>query len=548
VTVALKVNPTEAIDIDRYTGMMRELKEQESEFYNDLVKLSVLQGTLDTNLSISLIIPVEDRAKIIAPVIDVLQPSSELEAFNKEGLFYRNNFSDDRIVPEIKPRYQTVDSGLGLQIDYRKTDTFLASLANGITPGSGKLVSLNNKYSFMNGADKDFLKMKRYQYVSGLVGGSPATIVVDITTGNQMSSKEFTKLSNEGTLSKYEMVGYKKVKSEDSVPLTIQRKVRKSLDEFSVFKMVNLYGSPRIVTEYPKLMTPSTFDNNTFEVKEELTDNFIISILSGQEVAAPQESTFVDDRATTSIVEQETARPTEEVTATPSSFQDAIDKVFEKRFDDYMGDDYFYLDLPSGLTQAQLTDILDANNYKKYEKTISTLEDFKKAQEIEKQYPKVVIVYDGYGDSTTKGLRDVIESELTELSAEVGNEIEYFQPDNFESLIRDFENGRIPEEFREAAEEKLNELGLIGLVGYNPNQLPMFDVVDPITKNRMDMESEYQNGTLKVSVLPNGSKYFVLLDGRILDANPKSLGNESVTDPDMKDMILDKAVIYKKTC
>ena len=284
VTVAFKAKPTDAIDIDRYTGMMRELKEKEPEFYNDLVKLSVLQGTLDTNLSISSIIPVEDRAAIISPVIDVLQPSSELETFNKEGLFYRNNFSDDRIVPEIKPRYQTVDTGFGLQIDYRKTDTFLASLANGITPGSGKLVSLNNKYSFMNGADKDFLKMKRYQYVSGFAGGNPTTIVVDITTGKQMSSKEFTKLSNEGKVSKYEMVGYKKVKSEDGVKLTIQRKVGKSLDEFSVFKMVNLYGAGKIVAEYPSLMTPSPLDNNTFKMEEELTDNAIIAMLAGEVV------------------------------------------------------------------------------------------------------------------------------------------------------------------------------------------------------------------------------------------------------------------------
>ncbi|NBO79517.1 MAG: hypothetical protein EBV27_07835 [Actinobacteria bacterium] len=231
-----------------------------------------------------------------------------------------------------------------------------------------------------------------------------------------------------------------------------------------------------------------------------------------------------------------------------SSFKDALDKAFEKGFNDYMGDEYFYLDLPNNLTQAQLTDILDADNYKKYEKQILTLEDFKKAQEIEKQYPKTVIVYDGYGDSTTKGVRDVIESELTELSIEVDNEIKYFQANNFESLIRDFENGIIPEEFREAAEEKLKELGLFKFVGYDPNQLALFDVVDPLTKNRMDMQSEYQNGTLKISVLPNGSKYFVLLDGRILDANPKSLGNESVTDPDMRDMILDKAVVHKKTC
>jgi hypothetical protein len=332
VTVALKVKPTEAIDIDRYTGMMRELKEQELEFYNDLVKLSVLQGTLDTNLSISSIIPVEDRAKIIAPVIDVLQPSSELEAFNKEGLFYRNNFSDDRIVPEIKPRYQTVDSGLGLQIDYRKTDTFLASLANGITPGSGKLVSLNNKYSFMNGADKDFLKMKRYQYVSGLVGGSPATIVVDITTGNQMSSKEFTKLSNEGTLSKYEMVGYKKVKSEDGVPLTIQRKVRKSLDEFSVFKMVNLYGAGRILVEYPKLMAPSALDNNTFKVEEELTDNAIIAMLAGEPI--PAAPVVADEKSLASevleeapIVEEEVVEPTENKADVETAFQDGTLRI-----------------------------------------------------------------------------------------------------------------------------------------------------------------------------------------------------------------------------
>jgi hypothetical protein len=388
VTVSLKVKPTDAIDVDMHIGMMRELKEQEAEFYNDLVKLSILQGTMDTNLSIASIVPVEDRAAIIAPVIDVLQPSSELEVFDEEGLFYRNNFADDTIVPEINPNYEDVsDVGETIRINYASVDTFLQSIANGITQGSGKLVALNNTYSFTSQANRDFVKMKRYQRVFGQANMG----VVDITTGRVIPN--FNTLVKEGAVSKNEMVGYKKVKSEDGDPLTI---VGASLDEYTVFKMVNLYGNPRIVTEYPKLMTPSVFDNNTFKVKEELTDEFIISIFSGEEVAAPQESTFVDDNATTSIVEQETATPTEEVATT--------------------------------------------------------------------------------------------------------------------------------------------------------NQLPLFDVIDPITKNRMDMESEYQNGTLKISVLPNGSKYFVLLDGRILDADPKNLGNESVTDPDMKDMILDKAVIYKKTC
>ena len=332
VTVALKVKPKDAIDIDRYTGMMRELKEKEPEFYNDLVKLSVLQGTLDTNLSISSIIPLEDRASIIAPVINTLQSSSELEVFNKEGLFYRNNFSDDRIVPEIKPRYQTVDTGVALDINYKKTDTFLDSLVNGITKGSGKLISLNNKYSFMNEADKDFLKMKRYQYVSGLFKGNPATIVVDITTGKPISSSEFKELSNEGKVFKYEMVGYKKVKSEDGVPLTIQRKVGKSLDEFSVFKMVNLYGSTRIVNEYPKLMAPSPLDNNTFKVEEELTDNAIIAMLAGEPI--PAAPVIADEQSLASevleeapIVEEEVVEPTENKADIETAFQDGTLRI-----------------------------------------------------------------------------------------------------------------------------------------------------------------------------------------------------------------------------
>lgn len=378
VTVSLKVKPTDAIDVDMHIGMMRELKELEPEFYNDLVKLSILQGTMDTNLSIAPIVPVEDRAAIIAPVIDILQPSSELEVFDKEGLFYRNNFADDTIVPEIKPRYGEVsDVGETIRINYSNVDTFLQLTTHGITKGSGKLVALNNTYSFMNQANKDFVKMKRYQRVFGQANVG----VIDITTGKVVPN--FNALVKEGTVSKNEMVGYKKVKSDDGVPLTIQQKVGKSLDEFSVFKMVNLYGSPRIVTEYPKLMTPSTFDNNTFEVEEELTDNFIISILSGQEVAAPQESTFVDDTATTSIVEQETAT--------------------------------------------------------------------------------------------------------------------------------------------------------------------LVEGVDEITKNREDIEKELQDGTLRISTY-NKNEYFVLLDDRILESNNENLGKEIVADLETKEQILDKAVLYRKTC
>jgi hypothetical protein len=138
------------------------------------------------------------------------------------------------------------------------------------------------------------------------------------------------------------MVGYKKVKSEDGVPLTIQRKVRKSLDEFSVFKMVNLYGAGRIVAEYPKLMTPSPLDNNTFKVEEELTDNAIIAILAGQPIpVAPviaDEQSLASEVLEEAPIVEEVIEPTENKADIETAFQDGT-----LRISVYNNDKYFVL-------------------------------------------------------------------------------------------------------------------------------------------------------------------------------------------------------------
>jgi hypothetical protein len=63
----------------------------------------------------------------------------------------------------------------------------------------------------------------------------------------------------------------------------------------------------------------------------------------------------------------------------------------------------------------------------------------------------------------------------------------------------------------------------------------------------VNIRKELQDGTLRVSTY-NNSEYFVLLDGRILGSGKTNLGKETVTDPKIKEQILDKAVVYKKTC
>jgi hypothetical protein len=562
VTVSLKVKPTDAIDVDMHIGMMRELKEQEPEFYNDLVKLSILQGTMDTNLSIAPIVPVEDRAAIIAPVIDVLQPSSELEVFDKEGLFYRNNFYDNGIVPEISPRYNAVDTGLGLQIDYSKTDTFLASITNGITPGSGKLISLNNKYSFMNQADKDFVKMKRYQYVSAMTGGGPRTIVVDITSGKTMSVKDFTKLSNEGIVSKNEMVGYKKVKSEDGVPLTIQRKSGKSLDEFSVFKMVNLYGSSRIVAEYPKLMTPSTLDNNTFKVEEELTDNAIIAIFAGEVV--PTTFVIADEQSLASGILEEAT----EVTDGAKTYSGRITslkpnqifvfgsneggsqgqapthgagaaKLAKDKFGAIQGQSRGLQGQSYAIVTKKFYDVKRSSTPEEITTEIKTLYDYARNN------PDKEFLVSDYSETNLNGYSGQEMAAMFTNAGPIPSNIVFNE--NFEKLITTQPTVEGVTPAQPLRTIKVNQFNIT----IQPDGKMFFDngkeVTDQTIKNKVNIRKELQDGTLRVSTY-NNSEYFVLLDGRILGSGKTNLGKETVTDPKIKEQILDKAVVYKKTC
>jgi hypothetical protein len=73
------------------------------------------------------------------------------------------------------------------------------------------------------------------------------------------------------------------------------------------------------------------------------------------------------------------------------------------------------------------------------------------------------------------------------------------------------------------------------------------EVTDQTIKNKVNIRKELQDGTLRVSTY-NNSEYFVLLDGRILGSGKTNLGKETVTDPKINEQILDKAVLYRKTC
>jgi hypothetical protein len=72
-------------------------------------------------------------------------------------------------------------------------------------------------------------------------------------------------------------------------------------------------------------------------------------------------------------------------------------------------------------------------------------------------------------------------------------------------------------------------------------------VTDAVLQNQASIVKEKRNGTLRTSV-SGGFNFFILSDNKILLSGKTNIGKEYIADPEMMQRILDKAVIYKKTC
>lgn len=106
-TIKLKVNDKIAYTENMYTGMMRELRDNPdtNELYKGIVRLAILQGTYQSPISIKNIIPVEDYAKHITPIIAGLRVDDDIRAFATSNEFQRNEWQDNDVVPIIEPRF-----------------------------------------------------------------------------------------------------------------------------------------------------------------------------------------------------------------------------------------------------------------------------------------------------------------------------------------------------------------------------------------------------------------------------------------------------------
>ena len=273
-TIKLKVNLKEAYDENLYIEMMRELRELDPELYNNIVKVAILQGTYQSPVSINNVIPLEDYSKKVKPIIDTLVNDVNVEYFAK-GMFQKNNWKDETIVPTTTPRfyferdanYDPIEEYVGEDpygndVFQYKVSPFLEGFDGPTLQEKRLVLTLSPKYDARNGANSDFVKVPKV--IVNKIGEN-----INIVTGKTISAQAMRAVRMAGDTSLTDYYGYQKVRYSNGTPVT-------TIKGDYVYKLINLLGDGNLVSEYYLDGRPSVLNNGTVKIDQEISDATII--------------------------------------------------------------------------------------------------------------------------------------------------------------------------------------------------------------------------------------------------------------------------------
>ena len=289
-TISLKANIKDAYSENLYTGMMRELRDSKNpdlrELYNDIINVSILQGTSQSAISIRNIIPVEDYAQKVAPIFQQLKADDQLKAF-ENALFERNNFRNSDIFQDFKPTifkpFTNRDTGDYTQENYmfdpitgedKLIHVFPSYSIKGF--GTGRtLIKLSDKYNSFQLAS-DFIKVPKV--ISDKEGKK-----FNVATGTEISKADYAHMLKKGDFNLYDAYYYKKVyttlKDEFNNPIPLFKVNDKGEREY-FYKLINVYGDGNKVVEMNTNFTPSAIDNGSMRLPNEVSDEQIVSMIN----------------------------------------------------------------------------------------------------------------------------------------------------------------------------------------------------------------------------------------------------------------------------
>jgi len=284
-SIKLNVNTKDAYDENLYTGMMREMRDYDENLkslYNDIVHLSMLQGTYQSAISIKNIIPIEDYSRIVEPIITPLIADGDLEAF-AQGMFQRNNFKNKDIFPSFQPKFFETDNEPIIDQYFNEIYTytspaFMKIESLDVQPNHRKVMLLDVNYDGFS-IKNDFLSVPRV--IRDKWNGD-----IDFITGQTILPSDYAIRKAKGDMSLKDVFGYQKVRLDSGEPLVYYKKVIKggitTYREQHVYKLINLYGEGQLAVEHYPDFKKSVLNNGTRKIDNEIPNADLINYFGGK--------------------------------------------------------------------------------------------------------------------------------------------------------------------------------------------------------------------------------------------------------------------------
>lgn len=276
-SIQLNINVKDAYDENMYVGMMRELRDTNPELnqlYRNIVNVAILQGSTQSAISIRNIIPVEDYAAVVAPIINQLTPNKNLETFDKVGLFERNNFANELLFKEYTPNVSkgrdVFDPNTGEEEVVYGVYGFVGLQNKNLNAASRQLLKLSESYNYMQ-VGSDYVKIPKV--IEAKVkddNGNSTTKKINVATGLEVTKADYGRMKAQGHFDLYDSYYYKKVYTDNldefgnRIPLKTWNEKSESYDYY--YKLINVYGDGNRAVEHNVNLTPSVIDNGSVKL------------------------------------------------------------------------------------------------------------------------------------------------------------------------------------------------------------------------------------------------------------------------------------------
>lgn len=285
-------------ELRQYLNSQNELTGENNQLYNNLVTLAVLQSGLSNSpISFTSVIPYEDFEKIYNKTLSKLESIPNLDDFYEIGVFQRNNWSNDDVVPYRRAAWiQEKASG---RMRYNPSMAYLSAPVkeavadNTIPPVMTQSVNSREAVSdfivYTWEKREDLLteeEMQTYKNAVAQAGleGKRAPKLSDVINAKK------TEMRKAGDYSFINKGLFQKVKDKYGVPLISEQKS----GDYFVYKAVNAWGDSYRANEFYDVDKISVFDNGFMQVEDVDNDVIITKFLEKPTKKTTSEETLIE--------------------------------------------------------------------------------------------------------------------------------------------------------------------------------------------------------------------------------------------------------------